>query len=85
MDTTNNLFPSGEDIPICTERRQDCGLQISETGRALWELGITNAYLHRLNQFAKDNDLISTDLYRRMEVSIRKNHDKEYARLRQEN
>ena len=84
MNITNNTSFVGENISTNNERRHNSNLQISEAGRALWELGITNAYLHRLNQFARDNALIPTDVYRKMEVSIRRCHDKELARLRQE-
>lgn len=40
------------------------------------ERGITQAKLLRLNRYALENDLISEDMFHKMEISIRMDYDK---------
>lgn len=40
----------------------------------MMELAITQAYLLRLNRYALENGLISDEIYRKMEVSLRANY-----------
>ena len=57
--------------------------QTSEEGRRMWENGITQAYLNRLNQYAFENGLITEDIYRKMQISIKINYDKTLDQLKQ--
>ena len=50
--------------------------QTSEEGRKIMERGITQAILLRLNRYALENGLITDEIYRKMEVSIRVDYDK---------
>lgn len=57
--------------------------QTSEEGRRAMERGITQAILLRLNRYAFENELITEDIYRKMEVSIRVDYDKTVKQLEQ--
>lgn len=43
-------------------------------GRKQIEQGIMLAYLLRLNRYALEKELITDDIYKRMEISIRKQY-----------
>lgn len=43
-------------------------------GRKCMEQGLMMAYLLQLNRFALEKELITEDIYRKMEVSIRKQY-----------
>ena len=49
--------------------------QTSEEGRKMWENGITEAYLLRLNQYALEKELITEEIYRKMQISIKTSYD----------
>ena len=57
--------------------------QTSEEGRKVMEQGITQAILLRLNRYALENGLITEEIYRKMEVSIRVDYDKTVKQLEQ--
>lgn len=57
--------------------------QTSDEGRKVMEQGITQAILLRLNRYALENGLITEDIYRKMEVSIRVDYDKTVKQLEQ--
>lgn len=57
--------------------------QTSEEGRRAMERGITQAILLSLNRYAFENELITEDIYRKMEVSIRVDYDKTVKQLEQ--
>ena len=60
-----------------------CLAQTSEEGREVMERGITQAILLRLNRYALENGLITEEIYRKMEVSIRVDYDKTVKQLEQ--
>ena len=49
--------------------------QTSEEGRKMWENGITEAYLLRLNQYALEKELITEEIYRKMQINIKTSYD----------
>lgn len=57
--------------------------QTSDEGRKVMEQGITQAILLRLNRYALENGLITEEIYRKMEVSIRVDYDKTVKQLEQ--
>ena len=57
--------------------------QTLEEGRKVMEQGITQAILLRLNRYALENGLITEEIYRKMEVSIRVDYDKTVKQLEQ--